>query len=63
MDHGCELDECITAKDGVVGVVDVYHIEIYRFCSLCAPFTKRDVDLDFSEGLYPLASEANERVL
>ena len=63
MDHGCELDECITAKDGVVGVVDVYHIESYHFCSLIAPFAERDIQLDFAEGLYSLAPEANERVL
>ena len=52
MDHGCELDECITAKDGVVGVVDVYHIESYHLCSLIAPFVERDIQLDFAEGLY-----------
>jgi hypothetical protein len=53
----------ITAENGVVGVVDVYHIEGDCFCSLGTPFAERDVQLYFAEGLYSFAFETDVRVL
>ena len=59
MYHCCELDKGVAAEDGVVGVVDVYHIESDCLCSVGVPFAERDVQLNFAEGLYSFASEAN----
>ena len=63
MDYYCELDQGVAAEDGIVGVVNVNHIEGYCFCSLSSPFDECDVELYFAEGFDSLASEANERVL
>ena len=63
MNHYRELDQGIAAEDGIVGVVDVYHIESYCFCCLGVPFAERDVQFDFAEGLYSFAAEAKEWVL
>ena len=63
MDYCCEFDQGIAAEDGVVGVVDVYHIESYCFCSLGVPFAERDVQFDFAKGLDFLSAEADEGIL
>ena len=63
MDYSCKLHQRVAAKDGIVGIVDVHHIEGYCFYSLRDPFAERDVELYLAEGLDSLASEANERVL
>ena len=63
VDYRCKVDKGVAAENGIVGVVDVYHIEGDCFCSLGTPFAERDVQLYSAEGLYSFASEANERVL
>ena len=63
MDYSCKLHQGVAAEDGIVGIVDVYHIEGYCFCSLRGPFAERDVELYLAEGFDSLTSEANERVL
>jgi len=63
MDHYCEFDKRVVTEDGIVGVIDIYHIKSYCFGSLGVPFIERDVQLDFAEGLYPFGSETNKRVL
>ena len=63
MDYNCELHQRVAAEDGVVGVIDVNHIEGYCFCSLISPFVECDVELYLAEGFDSLSSEANEWVL
>ena len=40
MDDCRELDDGVVVEDGVVRVVDVYHIEGYGFRPLCVPLAK-----------------------
>ena len=35
-----ELDDGVSAEDGVVWVADVYHVEGYRLRPLCIPFAE-----------------------
>ena len=63
MDCSCKLHQRVAAEDGIVGVIDVYHIEGYCFCSLRGPFAERYVELYLAEGFDSFASKANERVL
>ena len=63
MDYSCKLHQRIAAEDGIVGIVDVYHIEGYCLCSLRGPFAEHDIELYLAKGFYSFSSEANERVL
>ena len=63
MDYCCKFDQGVAAKDGVVGVVNVDHIEGYCFGSLRCTFSKRDFELYLSKSFDSVASEANERIL
>ena len=63
MDYRCEFDQGVAAEDGVVGVVNVDHIEGYCFGSLRCAFAERDVELYLSKSFDSLASKTNERIL
>ena len=63
MDYCCEFDQGVAAEDGIVGVVNVDHIEGYCFGSLRCTFAERDIELYLSKSFDSLASEANERIL
>ena len=63
MDHGCELDDGVAAEDGIVRVVNVYHVEGDELCPLGVPFTESDVQFDFAKGLDFLSAEADEGIL
>ena len=59
MDDGCEFDDGVAAEDGIVWVVDFHHINGDCLSSLCVIIVESDVQLNFAEGLYSFASEAN----
>ena len=63
MDYCCEFDQGVAAEDGVVGVVNVDHVESSCFGSLRCTFAERDIELYLSKSFDSLASEANERIL
>ena len=56
-------DDAVAAKDGIVWVGNVYHIEGYELCSLGVAFAKSHNQLYLAEGFDFLAPEANKRVL
>ena len=56
-------DDAVAAKDGIVWVGNVYHIEGYEVCSLGTAFSEGHVQLHFAEGFDSFAPEANMRVL
>ena len=63
MDYCCKFDQGVAAEDGVVGVVDVDHIENYCFGSLGYPFAESDIELYLAKSFDSLASETDEQVL
>jgi hypothetical protein len=63
MDDRREIDDGVAVEDGVVRVVDVYHVEGYGLRPLCIPFVEGHVQLGFAEGLDFLSPKAYERVL
>jgi len=63
MNNCCKFDQGVAAEDGIVGVVDVDHIESYWFSSLCCPFAEYDIELYLAKSFDSLASEANEWIL
>ena len=63
MDDRHEIDDGVAVEDGVVRVVDVYHVEGYGLRPLCIPFVEGHVQLSFAEGLDFLSPDAYERVL
>ena len=63
MNHYGKFDQSVAAKDGVVGVVDVHHIEGYCFGSLRCLFAERDIELYLAKSFEPFSSEADERVV
>ena len=58
-----KLDDVVVAKDGIVWVGYVYHIEGYELCSLGVAFSKGHIQLHFAEGFDLLPPEADEWVL
>jgi len=63
MNYCCEFDQGVATEDGVVGIVNVDHVEGNCFSSLSSTFAKRYVELYLSKSFDSLASEPNEWIL
>ena len=57
------LDDAVAGKDGIVWVVNAYHVEGYKLCSLGVAFAKGYIQLYFAQDFDSFAPEANKRVL
>lgn len=63
MDDRRKLDDDVAVKDGIVRVVNVYHIKGDELCPLGVPFAEGHVQFNFSKGLDFLSTEADEGML
>ena len=63
VDNCCKLDDAVAAKDGIVWVGNVYHVEGYELCSLGVAFAEGHIQLYFAKGFDSFAPEANKRAL